>query len=1270
MKKRIVQALSVFVIALAAFAGFSVGGNKQVAHAQSNDGTVGLEYELSWDGSYYELSGVGTATETDIVVASTYNGLPVKEIWYLPDGENITSITIPASIESIESHAFWDCESLKSFTVAEESEYFQAIDGNLYSKDGTTLVQYALGKTATEFTIPDGVTTLDDYAFAYANNLTKIIISDSVITLSNWSAVFGSCFNLREIEVGANNIAYKSLDGNLYSKDGTRLILYCPAQEGSAFTVPNGVSTVSKQAFARSNNLRSITLPQSVNSIGAQSFVGCYELESITVDENNTEFKSIDGNLYSKDGKTFLQYAVGKRAETFVVPNGVEAIGDSAFQSAMYLRDVTLPEGLLNVYDHAFNNCGITSIRIPDSVAVIAGDVFDYCSNLTSIVLGSGLMALEGDVFLGCENLAQVINYSNYITVEKGSTENGYVGYYATDVQNLGTPNGGSGGEEGGSGGEDGSGSEEGGSGGDASSGAFTYNGHSYQIYDGVCSSWEEASMYCRSLGGHLATITSAGENAALYAWITGLGFENAYFGLSDNTQEGDWRWVTGEPVSYTNWHAGEPNRESAQEDYGMFYFKFRDGTWNDGSFGGSVGDSKTFICEWEDLSGEEPSEPTEEYSIAVLSTEKSLTIEKGGSLKLGFGYLYNETGLLEGGWRQMAIAVSDPTVISLGNYEETDYGYAIEVRGLKEGVSHLTVTDSFSGLSTIVTLTVQNLFNRSYSYQMNDVPSFSPNNSLENTIQTNFYNLNGMYVNGYSCVKDGSKYKISFNVFNSKYHMGAVDIYDKDGNWLSCEEISKFTSITSLWETGSQAFELVSDIINKRLLTYEQASYAKKTEVAFEVPEGGYFTISNNIKASPGMFLYNFSEMLFEGITNLLSKGDNDEAREVFSDSILKEIKNKPKVKKLFLDCFNNSVEDEIKDLGKNLANKSVEKGCVGVIDLFKDLLDSMEISWAHLFESATGIAQSMFEAVSGPAGVALKGCFALNEKGDKYLRLIHLVGALDEPYIGVYSKVDEGFITQNGVVVNTNGNMDAEAVLQIFKISNDDSLTAYLDGDGLQDYQMYNISFVKNDQTVQPSGKVQVQIPVPTGMAGNTCKVYRKEEDGSWTMLNATVQGNYLVFETEHFSLYGIVGEIASLSVQSLPDRLIYEVGDVLNPEGLVLSLNGEEITEGYTCEQKVLHTVGEQKITVKYGLTTAEFSVIVTEKSTIPPSQPSVTPTELPSTDGAESSDSASADSGADEKKGGCGGCSSTTTALSVAGLSLLLAGGYAIVKKRKE
>ena len=134
----------------------------------------------------------------------------------------------------------------------------------------------------------------------------------------------------------------------------------------------------------------------------------------------------------------------------------------------------------------------------------------------------------------------------------------------------------------------------------------YYYNEHTYAQFDYTernleksYSAWE---AYCESLGGHLATITSAEENAAVYNLIQKEGLTLAFFGYSDENSEGNWEWITGETSTYSNWAAGQPNngandKKGRAQNYAQFSKQTADGQWDDAAIGV---DSWHFVCEWD----------------------------------------------------------------------------------------------------------------------------------------------------------------------------------------------------------------------------------------------------------------------------------------------------------------------------------------------------------------------------------------------------------------------------------------------------------------------------------------------------------------------------------------------------------------------------------------------------------------------------------------------------------------------------------------------
>ena len=150
------------------------------------------------------------------------------------------------------------------------------------------------------------------------------------------------------------------------------------------------------------------------------------------------------------------------------------------------------------------------------------------------------------------------------------------------------------------------------------------YTGHLYEFYTLPESEWEsgpitwqQAERRCEWKGGHLAVIESSTENFLLYSAMKAKGYENAYFGFSDESSEGNWKWVDGTRTAYINWHSGEPNNQDGIEHYAMFYENFQDGTWNDAD--GIIDAGCAYICEWDD--------PTDKISQGDSFTDQQLRI-------------------------------------------------------------------------------------------------------------------------------------------------------------------------------------------------------------------------------------------------------------------------------------------------------------------------------------------------------------------------------------------------------------------------------------------------------------------------------------------------------------------------------------------------------------------------------------------------------------------------------------------------------------------
>ena len=181
--------------------------------------------------------------------------------------------------------------------------------------------------------------------------------------------------------------------------------------------VGNNVTTIGEDAFACSENLTSIKIGDSVTTIADYAFCLCYSLAKIEVSPNNVAFKSINGNLYSKDGKKLIQYAIGKKDAKFVVPNGVEAIGYMAFYKCSNLTSVEISDSVITIGDRAFSFCGnLTSAKIGNGVITIGEEAFSSCESLVNLTVGNSVETIGVEAFYFCSSL-EVLSLGDSVTI-------------------------------------------------------------------------------------------------------------------------------------------------------------------------------------------------------------------------------------------------------------------------------------------------------------------------------------------------------------------------------------------------------------------------------------------------------------------------------------------------------------------------------------------------------------------------------------------------------------------------------------------------------------------------------------------------------------------------------------------------------------------------------------------------------------------------------------------------------------------------------------
>lgn len=351
------------------------------------------------------------------LVSINMPNISVIESSIFRDCKSLRSITIPDSVTKIEDYAFTGCKSLTSvyigsgtvslgkqqfatctsltsISVSESNENYSSENGVLFSKDMTELIQYPIGNTDTEYTIPETVKTIDKSAFNDCSSLNCIRIPDSVTEIGRYA--FEGCSSLSSVTL-SNNLSL--IDKQVFKDCSSISSIEIPdsvteierhAFEGcsslSSVTIGDGVISIGIRAFERCISLKSIIIPGSVTSIESCAFIGCTSLESISVDGSNENYRSDNGVLFTNDGTVLIQYPIGNRNQSYIVPDDVKSINEYAFYKSAFLESVIIPDGVTSIKSYAFNRCtSIVSITIPGSVTSIKSCAFNGCTSLKSI---------------------------------------------------------------------------------------------------------------------------------------------------------------------------------------------------------------------------------------------------------------------------------------------------------------------------------------------------------------------------------------------------------------------------------------------------------------------------------------------------------------------------------------------------------------------------------------------------------------------------------------------------------------------------------------------------------------------------------------------------------------------------------------------------------------------------------------------------------------------------------------------------------------------
>lgn len=403
-------------------------------------------------------------------------------------GSGLEYIVIPQNVKTIGNKAFGDCFNLVEVLVDGLNATFRSEDGIVYNKTTGALVfvpcamtdigidvgelllngitAYAFyGVTGIEhITVPEGVTTIPanafygftslksvslpstlksigDYAFAYCTSLESITLPDSIVVPGS-QYIEGSTYITilgKYLFQGCTSLSSVTLPEGLDSLNGymfegctalttidlpdslVYLGYYTFRNSGlTSIEIPSGVkylgynrnsiptdSTSAVYLFDGCANLVSVTLPEGLEAIGGSAFSNCPSLQTIV----------LPSTLYSINKKAFE----GSGPKTVTIPAGLTD-WDYAFQNCTYLETVTMAEGVTEIPSGAFQNCtSLKTVNLSKTVLEIGMSAFSGCTSLADIELHDSLAEIGMSAFANCTSIKSLVIYPGTLVGSSGT---------------------------------------------------------------------------------------------------------------------------------------------------------------------------------------------------------------------------------------------------------------------------------------------------------------------------------------------------------------------------------------------------------------------------------------------------------------------------------------------------------------------------------------------------------------------------------------------------------------------------------------------------------------------------------------------------------------------------------------------------------------------------------------------------------------------------------------------------------------------------------
>lgn len=334
---------------------------------------------------------------------------------FIVDGV-INYLSIPSTLVNVECDTIGHTPNLSTIKVSSDNLVLSLVDNAmLVSSNGYLIACVKTGNNITTITIPDNVTTVNNIVFYGSNSIENIVISKNMTSID-----FRFPTSLKSLSLGTNTNFAQISDsyGNSYITSSDKQTVYAInlATGANTLTMPNSVVTFSNNVLPYSNLSQIIHINIGTNyKVSSNNELYYYTgLKTVNIDKSNTNVKTIsNGELISYSGKTFYLYLRGNTKTEYAIPDGVTSGYDNSIRENQYLQKITIPTSMTSLPGAFAYNCkNLSEVIIPSTITGISPSSFYNCKFTTITTYGS----IHSSCLQNCKNLKNItINNCSFV---------------------------------------------------------------------------------------------------------------------------------------------------------------------------------------------------------------------------------------------------------------------------------------------------------------------------------------------------------------------------------------------------------------------------------------------------------------------------------------------------------------------------------------------------------------------------------------------------------------------------------------------------------------------------------------------------------------------------------------------------------------------------------------------------------------------------------------------------------------------------------------